>query len=267
MSRNILVYLSFTLFFAGLAGCVLFVQDPFAAANCVMPDTEDFGDAPDGLPTGYTAPGATTGAFPSRRANDGARTSLACNYWIGERVSGEDGYTDPQDPDPLAPNLRPPGTNVPNAQTDYDDGVGYFWRVAAQSTPDRLPAELIVQVQVNSLSRREVVFNVLVDANRDGDWDQDSLSTSPGGEWAVRNHPEGLSPGFVTYDMPPIRFPIENSGMPECMWIRVTITDQPINPQTEFGWSGTGLLGEGEIEDILVIGANGSTCTVLQPDN
>lgn len=248
-----------------LTGCILFTQDPYTTSNCVGLDGEDFGDAPDSAPTGYTSPGAATGAFPSRRSNDGARAQVLCRYWIGEYVSAEDGYTDPTDPDPVNPRGRPPGTNIPNVTTDYDDGVGYDWLIAAGATIDRLPAELNFRVQMNSIARHEVVFNVLVDANRDGDW-EDSTVTG-GGEWAVRNHRVSLRDGFVTYDMPPIRFPIDASGMPECMWARVVVSDTELGFGQELAWSGTGAIGEGEIEDVLVIGANGSTCTVLQQEN
>ena len=260
-----LISFTFLSLFAGLSACVLITQDPFSQSNCVGIDGEDFGDAPDATPTGYTAPGADTGAFPTRRSNDGARAQVLCRYWIGEFVSAEDGYTDVNDPDPVNPRGRPPGTNVPNITTDYDDGVTWDWLVAAQSTPDRLPADLNFRIQINSIGQHEVFFNILVDANRDGDW-EDSPVTGPG-EWAVRNHRVSVRDGFVTYDMPPIRFPIGSSGMPECMWARVIVSDRQQGVGQELPWSGKGMSGEGEIEDVLVPGANGSTCMVLQPEN
>jgi hypothetical protein len=263
---NRLLQLSFLAISASLSACILFTQTPYTAANCAGFDGEEFGDAPDQAPTGYTAPGAATGAFPSRRSSDGPRAQVRCRYWIGEYVTVENGYTDPGDPDPINPRGRPPGSNVPNITSDYDDGVTYDWLIAAQSTPDRLPAKLNFRVQVNSIGRHDVVFNVLVDANRDGDWKDDSPVIGAG-EWAVRNHQVSLREGFVTYDMPPIDFPIASSGMPNCMWARVTISDQPLGYGQDQAWTGTGAIGEGEIEDILVIGANGATCTVLQPEN
>ncbi len=263
-SRLILM-ISF-LFTATLSACVLFTQDPFTTTNCVGFDGEEFGDAPDQTPTGYAAPGADIGAFPSRRASDGPRAQVRCRYWIGEYVTVEADYTDPNDPDPINPRGRPPGTNVPNITTDYDDGVTYDWLVAAPSAPDRLPAKLNFRIQINSIGQHEVFFNVLVDANRDGDWTDDSPILGPG-EWALRNHRVSVRDGFVTYDMPEIDFPIGTSGMPECMWARVTVSDQPLGLGQDIPWSGTGAIGEGEIEDVLVIGANGTTCTVLQSEN
>jgi hypothetical protein len=259
--------ISFTsfVFLAAQSTCVPFIQDPFPDNNCVGEGGEDFGDAPDGTPTGYTQPQAQQGAFPSRQSNGGATATVGCNYWIGERVSAEVDYIDPLDPDPLNPNANPPGSNIPNATSDYDDGVGYEWHIAAQSTIDRLPAELEVSVQVNSLTREQVFFNVLVDANRDGDWNDSAIS--PGGEWAVRNHPVSLREGFVTYKMPRIRFPIDTSGMPDCMWARVTLSNGQVGTQSDFAWRGNDRLGEGEVEDVLIIGANGAACTVLQPEN
>jgi hypothetical protein len=252
-------------FLAAQSGCILFTQDPYADSNCVGEGGIDFGDAPDGTPTGYTVPQAQQGAFPSLLANGGATATVGCNFWIGERVTAEADYVDPLDPDPQNPNARPPGSNIPNATSDYDDGVGYEWHIAPQSTIDRLPAELEFAVQVNSLGGQQAFFNVLVDANRDGDWEESTISGA--GEWAVRNHPVSLREGFVTYKLPRIRFPIDASGMPDCMWARITLSTGLAGIQSELAWSGTDLLGEGEVEDILVIGANSATCTVLQPDN
>ena len=50
--------------------------------------------------------------------------------------------------------------------------------------------------------------------------------------------------------------------------MRVALTDTEINVQDEFGWNGTGALGEGEIEDHLVYPTpQAGNCISPQPIN
>ncbi len=220
--------------------------------NCAGVGGNDLGDAPDGQATGYPPAAVQIGTFPSATASGGPTASVGCNVWIGEKVTGETDYTDPADPDPIHRNPRPPGTNVPNSVSDYDDGVGWVWRPDPSAGPSGLPADLVVSVEISSQQGGQYIINVLQDHNMDGDWAMDSLGTG-GGEWAVVNHHVTVAAGHSTVDLPPIRFPTPFvSTMPECFWMRVALTDTEIQVEDEFGWNGTGPLGEGEIEDHLV---------------
>jgi len=208
----------------------------------------DWGDAPYEQPTGYPPSAVAIGAFPSPAIADGARATLGGNFQIGTFVSGEADYNDPQDPDPSNATQLPRGTNVPNQLTDYDDGVTWEWRPA---NPSGVPADFIITVEAGSDRPRELYFNVLIDHNMDGDWEFDSHFAT-GGEWQIRNWPIAVS-NRMTIDLPGIRFPIGAAPMPECFWMRVVLSERPIEVgESEFGWAGTGAVGNGEIEDVMV---------------
>jgi hypothetical protein len=59
----------------------------------------DYGDAPDGGPTGYPDLFAQTGNFPSLFSSDGARTLNVDEAVLGETASAEVDANDPADPD------------------------------------------------------------------------------------------------------------------------------------------------------------------------
>jgi len=249
-----------------IIGLFIWRGHDIAPGNCAGSGQADYGDAPDGGPTGYPAGAVQTGAFPSSAASGGPTADVACGSWIGERVTGEAGYTDPADPDPITPNPRPPGTNVPNATSDYDDGIGWVWRPDPGAGPAGIPADLIITVEVSSAQGGNYVVNVLQDLNMDGDWSMDSLGTG-GGEWVIANHQFNVGPGLSTVDLPAIRYPTPTmTSMPPCFWMRVVLSTAPIEVQDEFGWSGTGPVGEGEIEDVLLHPTpTAGNCTSSQP--
>ena len=220
--------------------------------HCQGSGMNDYGDAPEGIPTGYEPQPGIMGNFPSSNANNGANTLVLCNFWLGEKVTGEADYNDPADPDPIHRNPNPPGPGpVPNITSDYDDGIGWVWRTAPNAGPVGLPSDFIVQIEVDSNQVREdLVANVLMDLDMNGDW---SYPGTNGIEWVIVNYRiPVVQSGHQTVDLPEIRFPVAPmtaSTMPECFWMRVILTDQLIESEI---WSGTGGLGEGEIEDVLV---------------
>ncbi|MDA0790959.1 MAG: thrombospondin type 3 repeat-containing protein, partial [Proteobacteria bacterium] len=73
--------------------------------------------------------------------------------------------------------------------------------------------------------------NILVDNNRDGDWDDD-------GEWQTRND---------RYDLPPGKTVPASITIPSGTWVRVTLTGEPLD-----GYVGRGEFEIGETEDYFV---------------
>ena len=65
----------------------------------------DYGDAPDGRPTGYPAAFAQTGNFPTLAASNGAATRDVSQAILGPSASVENDANDPADPDGQ-PNLN-----------------------------------------------------------------------------------------------------------------------------------------------------------------
>ena len=108
---------------------------------------------------------------------------------------------------------------------------------------------------------RQVVLNVLVDWNQDGDWNDNYQC--PGGcayEWAVKNVVIVLTPGCNLLTTPVFTSgPNNGSG-----WLRISISDTPV--PDDFPWSGSaGIAGQslqgGETEDYPVrIGDPGDEC-------
>ena len=105
---------------------------------------------------------------------------------------------------------------------------------------------------------RDVFVNVLVDWNRDGDWN-DSFDCAGvcGYEWAVKNHVVTLSGGCVTVTLPAF------TAGPSAgdAWMRITISDNAVND--DFPWAGSttmaGELRNGETEDypVTIVGGGG----------
>ena len=100
---------------------------------------------------------------------------------------------------------------------------------------------------------RQVLLNVLVDWNHDGDWN-DEVQCGAGGctqEWVVQNHPIVLVTGCNTITTPPF-MPGPDPGP---AWLRISISDGAAPP--DFSWNGSaGIAGQvlvnGETEDYPV---------------
>ena len=172
---------------------------------------------------------------------------VTCHYWAGTEGTAPE-------PDRPTSAMRPPGTNMPNSVSDYDDGIGWVWRPHPGADSSGVPADFVVSVEINSLQGGTYVANVLQDHNMSGNWDTASQ------EWVIVNHVFNVGSGFQTVDLPAVRFPVPGVPMPECFWTCVTVTDAP----REF----SGSLGEGEIEDILLHSTpRAGNCISPQPIN
>lgn len=204
--------------------------DGSAAAQQVA----DYGDAPDGGPTGYPAGFAQTGNFPTTEVNDGARALSASGARLGASASVEAGAVDPADPDG-APNL---------VNTDLDDGITSLV-VQLVSIPP--PAALGLSVSVPTGGTGGTYFvNVLIDLNMDGDWGD---IIQPGvTEWPVQNLPVTVAAGGSVAVTTPFFLFGAGNRLPDPAWMRIAVTSTPAPP----GWTGTGAFALGEVEDHLV---------------
>ncbi len=175
----------------------------------------DFGDAPDGRPTGY----GPQGRFPSVLASDGARAERL-NVRLGDRVDRE----------PDAHQVR---------GDRGDDGVAGQFRACRESF-------IQVTVRVGRLPARGTAYlNLFADFDRDGRWRGSSACGQDGApEWAVRNFRIDLARQrrrVQTYTIP---FTAGRFASPR-FWRRVTLSvDQPLGGPR-------GLIRRGEVEDYL----------------
>ncbi len=187
----------------------------------------DFGDAPDGNPTGYSLDGGPLGLFPSRLSSDGARHTVTTAEWLGERVNSEsdsqqvnadefdDGVID------LALDACRPSTLTVLASVASRDNVDHPY----SDSPDQL-----------------LYLNALFDWSRDGRW-TGADACAP--EWAVQNVPIDVSqwPEGETSQLVTSTFTAGAQIGP--MWYRVTLTyGEPVSD-----WEGTGSFAYGETED------------------
>jgi uncharacterized repeat protein (TIGR01451 family) len=180
--------------------------------------------------------------------------------WLGKDVSLEDEADLLPDADGVT-NIDP-GANAAD-RDKYDDGV---------LLPIAIPfvcGQTQFQYTVTSTAAAKLYVNVWIDFNRDGDWD-DPIQKCPLGpaitgsytEWAVQNELITIpGPGTFTFTTPP--FGAANPTKGADMWMRITLTDQPIAPVYGADGSGpaTGYL-YGETEDYLLRLAYTDICGV-----
>jgi uncharacterized repeat protein (TIGR01451 family) len=224
----------------------------------------DLGDAPDStnnhgnaLMTAYSSPNVTA-KFPTvfNSSPPGPKhlqpKGLA---WLGPDVSFENEADQGPDQDPtnnLDFSVTPP---VPDKDLK-DDGV---------VLPIAIPfvcGQTQVKYTVTSTQAAKLYVNIWFDFNRDGDWD-DPIQKCPSGpsttgsftEWAVQNQLINVSPPATN---PPFTFttPVFGAANPtkgQDMWMRITLTDQPIAPANGADASGPASgYKYGETEDYLL---------------
>ncbi len=243
------------------------------------PNQADLGDAPDSsnhsgllMPT---YPPATNAHFPTvydppapgpaGPLHNDAKGLL----WLGPDVSFESDADLTPDQDPTT-NLQP-GNVPPTADLDLrDDGVGIV----------PLPDCAITQLPYGATNAASTVIqgyvNVWFDWTRDGDWDDlpkcavapniDALAP----EWAVQNEAVTLAPGYNAALLTSA-FRSVNPSPGRATWMRITLTDAPINGANhggpfslpaDLGKGGSGPAGgypHGETEDYLIAGPSGRT--------
>jgi uncharacterized repeat protein (TIGR01451 family) len=173
--------------------------------------------------------------------------------WLGSDVSFEN-----------EADLLPDADGVTNIDPTTPAGIG---------TPDRdkfddgvvLPIAIPMfcgQTQFNytvtSTVAAKLYVNVWFDFNRDGDWD-DPIQKCPLGpsttgsftEWAVQNELITVVPGPNSFTTP--AFGAANPTKGSDMWMRITLTDQPIAPANGADASGPASgYKYGETEDYLL---------------
>ena len=191
----------------------------------------DYGDAPDGVVTGYPLPFAQIGSFPTLSASGGAHTLSISEATLGPNASMEVDATDPADPDGV-PNL----TN-----TDSDNGINNFF-VALTAIPP--PTELTVQI--NGTPGGAFFINVLIDLDMDGEWSGTGANGEP--EWVAQNFPVSVSPGENIVPLPPFAF-ANGNRLPDGAWMRIALTKEMVSGTD---WDGTGSFSSGEVEDHVI---------------
>lgn len=244
---------------------ILSIFNAGSAGKCKA-DTADLGDAPDStnhggipLPT-YAVANFPTVYNPSTSGPSGPLHRNARGFaWLGPVVTLEGEADLGWDQDPLNNlTVTPPAANLDLA----DDGV------TSVPLPDCAMTQFPFSA-TNALSTPvQAYINVWFDWIRDGDWDDlAKCAVAPNVdalvmEWAVQNHAVTLAPGFNTGLMtPPFRSVNPATGKP--VWMRITLTDVPINATShggpfsnaaDLGKGGSGPVGGypfGETEDYL----------------
>ena len=169
--------------------------------------------------TGYPAPYAQTGQFPSLFASGGAH--------ILDISAASLGSGNTEETDAAVTNL------------DIDDSLTNFYTVL-----NSVPPPTTMSVNVTGTETGEYFFNALIDLNMDGKW---GGATGANGEteWVVQNIPVTVTAGVVTaVTSPPFAF---TNGLlvPDRAWMRVALTKEQVSQD----WDGTGQFSKGEIED------------------
>jgi len=216
----------------------------------------DYGDAPDGTPTGYdqtpnynpiTSGYALTGSFPTLTANDGAWVSNTNTVTLGPSVSNEVSATDPNDPDG-EPNILVPQ----HSNRDSDDGLEldicpFTPPLGPVTTPPFGTSKCSRNITVYSNVGGTFYLNLLADFNRNGMWGGESFGHP---EWVIENQQVIIDP--VVDNIAKIALPDDANN--EWIWMRIAITTQPIQVSD---WDGTGEFNSGEIEDHILLPIDG----------
>ena len=230
-----LSFIASVILLAALVSCAPPPSTGTPAATLAGPaPVGDYGDAPDGGPTGYPALFAQTGSFPTLFASDGARVLNVGEASLGGTASAEVDANDPADPD---------GTqNLTNA--DSDDGLVDFF-IALVAIPP--PTTMTVNVSAPAGSAGGTFYlNALIDLNMDGVWGGPGVSSVL--DWVVQNHLVQVVPGDTIQITPP-PFAFANGNLlPDGAFMRLALTKEMV-PNN---WDGTGEFSSGEIEDHFI---------------
>lgn len=171
------------------------------------PETQaDFGDAPD--PT-----------FPSMLASDGARALDASQFWLGASADVED-------------DARTVDLDA------FDDGL-------VEVLVENVIHVTFEVTMGDSAEGGRVYFNLLADANGDGQWKAVQSDGGSVAEWVVVNQALDLAPGErrrVEAEFRPVGGTLE-------IWLRASLSDTQVKSDD---WDGTGEFARGEVEDHLI---------------
>lgn len=196
----------------------------------IDPGWKDYGDAPDGAPTGYSS-GAAAGSFPTQPDNSGPSHPLPFAVRLGEFATAED---------------------EPLNGSDSDDGLQTLDLSECSTSAALL---LISHGTAGQAAGGTAYLNILADWNRDGDW-SDAGGCAP--EWALQNVELDLDEaGTGTFNR---AFEFVGGEQVDEFWLRISITREPYDPAA-------GGEVEGETEDYLVTGGEiaGRAAVPVQP--
>lgn len=241
--------------------------------SCLIATT-DFGDAPEGIP----AYPSVTGHFPTCLGPSAAgNQSILCGV-ANSTAPGLTGFVRHVN-SPTDPSHFRLGCFMPAGETDLDGKVNTGTRVKSacdttiltdcfetsplsysqdECTNDGVDAGVTSPISFLACSTSAVTFdawscgtptavylNVLVDMDRDGDWNDNAYCPSRSAcapEWAVKNHPMTLTAGCANYTSPVFRI----GPYGGTTWVRITLTTDPVG--NDFPWKGGEFVG-GETED------------------
>jgi hypothetical protein len=232
---------------------------------------DELGDAPDS--TNHPSIAMMTGYLPNVQANfptvydptlpgpSGPLHLSASGFaWLGTQVSYEEEADLGWDQDGLN-NIDP----TASANQDiFDDSITSIFL-----PPCQLTRFVYSATNASTVTTLNAYINVWFDWTHDGDWDdQPRCSVDPSTdalapEWAVQNHVVTLAPGFN----PGLLTPFFRSHNPpgQAVWMRITLTDGPINAANhggpfftpaDLGKGGSGPTGGyqfGETEDYFIL--------------
>lgn len=273
-----------------VAGAAL-ATDVDGGPDCGRLIAFDFGDAPEGIPAyPLSAPGVIghfpTCLFPFAPGGQGGPCPFVSpppgptgyvkhfhgggpNYWLGcyflpnGAPIGIDGEPDGKVNTPpvgFSACAQIPTDCVEALEGGFDqdectgDGSDATLRGRVSfvaCTPGAFPYDIF-----NCGNITNVFLNVLIDWNKDGDWNDNVIC--PNGvcanEWALMNVPVPIMPGCNPLVTPPIQpgpFPFRN------IWMRISISSQPMPPiypwdGTATGFGAVDFVQGGETEDYLV---------------
>jgi uncharacterized repeat protein (TIGR01451 family) len=175
--------------------------------------------------------------------------------WLGSDVSCENEADQPPDCDGVT-NIDPPSDA--KDQDKFDDGVALPIAIPFVCGQTQFKYT-VTSSSTNPISTSNPMYlNVWFDFNRDGDWD-DPIQKCPLGpsttgsftEWAVQNQLITVVPGPNSFTTP--AFGAANPTKGSDMWMRITLTDQPIAPANGADASGPASgYKYGETEDYLL---------------
>jgi len=217
-----------------------------AVIVCAIPITSagplaDYGDAPDNTSLTVYAYPSVEGQFPS--LYDTANTRISGRRGPFHLNTSEEWLGN-------APSTTTVETDAQLVDLDNDDSKPQLW-----VDPDTEMGVFIVPVTV-AAGAPDVprYINILYDRNQDGVWQNPGNPNQtwvfpyppPYPEWVVVNEIVSVPPGqtrFYISNPFPVDIPLPNP-----VWIRVTLTQEEIDPtlfESETGWDGIGWDGSG----------------------